>query len=97
MELIIIVAVAIGLGFLTEYLGKQKGQYNCFWYGFLLGVIGVIIVLCLKDKSSEIPQKEETNIQNSNKYDDIAKLQQLKDKGAITEAEFEREKSKLLN
>lgn len=33
---------------------------------------------------------------NSNKYDDIAKLNQLKQSGAITEIEFEIEKSKIL-
>lgn len=81
----------IGFGFLCDYLGKQKGQKNCFWYGFFLGIIGLIIVLCLKDKSGEI-----SNNSSSNKYEDLAKLQELKENETITEVEFEIEKQKLL-
>ena len=33
---------------------------------------------------------------NSNKYDDLEKLQRLKESGAITDIEFEVEKSKIL-
>lgn len=83
--------ICIGLGFLCEHLGQTKGQKGCFMYGFLLGFIGLIIVLCLKDKSSEIK-----NVSN-NKYENLEKIQKLKEAGAITEEEFNIEKNKLLN
>ena len=91
MELIIIIFVAACFGFICEYLGKAKGQKGCFLYGALLGIFGIIIVLCLKDKTKEIQEVEYTN-----KYEQLAKLQNLKENGTITEVEFEMEKAKLL-
>lgn len=88
MGFLFVIVIWIACGFLCEYLGNLKGQKGCFLYGLLLGVIGVIIVLCLKDKSGEIDP--------ANKYDELAKLQQLKENGIITDAEFEIEKAKLL-
>lgn len=91
MEVLIFwIIIWIGCGFLCEYLGKQKGQKGCFWYGFLLGIIGLIIVACLKDKSGEISNN------TSNKYEELSKLQKLKESGAITDVEYEIEKQKLL-
>lgn len=86
-----VLVVWIGCGFLCEYLGKQKGQKGCFLYGFLLGIIGIIIVVCLKDKSGEIE-----NNKNIDKYEQLEKLQVLKNSGAITDIEYEVEKQKLL-
>ena len=91
MGILLVIAIWIGCGFLCEYLGNQKGQKGCFLYGLLLGLIGVIIVLCLKDKSGEISKNN-----NINKYEELEKLQKLKDNGTITDVEFEIEKQKLL-
>ncbi len=91
MEWVIVIIIWIALGFLCEYLGNQKGQKGCFIYGLLLGLIGVIIVLCLKDKSSETPSNNSTS-----KYEQLEKLEQLKKDGTITVEEFETEKTKLL-
>ncbi len=93
MEWILVVVVWLVCGFICEYMGKNKGQKNCFWYGFLLGIIGIIIVACLKDRSGEVQNEVGTNL---NKYDQLEKLQQLKNNGTLTDAEFEVEKSKLL-
>ena len=91
MGLLFGIAIWIGCAFLCEYLGNLKGQKGCFLYGLLLGVIGLIIVLCLKDKSNEINKNN-----NMNKYEELEKLQKLKESGAITDVEFEVEKQKLL-
>lgn len=91
MGIIIIIILWTACGFLCEYLGKLKGQKGCFLYGFLLGIIGVIIVLCLKDKSGEVKENN-----TFSKYDELGKLQKLKESGAITDSEFEVEKQKLL-
>ena len=87
-----VILVWIGCGCLCEYLGNLKGQKGCFLYGLLLGVIGIIIVLCLKDKSGEINNSNK----GTNKYEELEKLQKLKDDGTITDVEFEVEKQKLL-
>ena len=89
---IIILLIWIGCGCLCEYLGNLKGQKGCFLYGLFLGVIGVIIVLCLKDKSGETGNSNKS----TNKYEDLERLQKLKESGAITDVEFEVEKQKLL-
>ena len=91
MGLLIVILVWIGCGFLCEYLGNLKGQKGCFLYGLLLGIIGIIIVLCLKDKSEEIKEED-----NKSKYEKLQQLQKLKESGAITEIEFEVEKQRLL-
>lgn len=93
MELIIFIIVDIGFGFLCEYLGKLKGQKGCFLYGLFLSFIGVIIVLCLKDKSKETSNNEN----NINKYKQLEQLKNLKESGTITDKEFEEEKKKVLN
>jgi uncharacterized membrane protein YeaQ/YmgE (transglycosylase-associated protein family) len=87
----LVIIVWIICGCVCEYLGNLKGQKGCFLYGLLLGIIGVIIVLCLKDKSGEI----ETN-NNIDKYEQLEKLQVLKNNGTITDMEYEIEKQKLL-
>ena len=92
MGIIVAVMIWIGCGCLCEYLGNLKGQKGCFLYGLLLGIIGIIIVLCLKDKSGEINNSNK----GASKYEDLAKLQKLKESGAITDVEFEIEKQKLL-
>lgn len=75
------------LGLISEKIGKKKGIHG-FWWGFWLGIIGILIV-SLKE--------EEKNVQTSNnKYDDLIKLQTLKESGAITEEEFGKEKTVLL-
>ena len=94
---IIAIIIWIGCGCLCEYLGNLKGQKGCFLYGFLLGFIGIIIVLCLKDKSNEVNVGNNSNYVSSNKYDDLKKLQELRTSGTITDEEFEKEKSKILS
>ena len=43
-----------------------------------------------------ITQVKYLEMLNGNKYEDLERLQKLKEDGAITEAEFEAEKQKLL-
>lgn len=66
-----------------------NGKEKSFLWGFLLGLIGVIIAICTKDKNKE-------KISNSNKYEDLMKLKTLKEDGIITEEEFNKEKERVL-
>lgn len=95
MSWLVVIIVWLICGFICEYLGNLKGQKGCFLYGLLLGIIGVIIVLCLKDKSGDIEANNNEN-KYENKYENLERLQQLKQSGAITEEEFEMEKQKIL-
>lgn len=79
-------------GLICEAAGSSK-NVSGFWLGFFLGFLGLIIVLC----SSPRPSKDEMeNKKNFDKYDQLEKLNKLKESGAISEDEFEYEKSKIL-
>ena len=95
MELLIIFIISytffgIIWGLATQSIGKSKGHQNCFWWGFFLGLIGLIVVVCLNPK---------TNNQNNliDNIDALDKLKRLQENGAITKEEFEENKKVLLN
>ena len=50
---------------------------------YALGIIGLIIVATMKDKSENSKKK------NSDKYDELKKLQDLKNAGTLTDEEFD--------
>lgn len=76
-------------GIATYYIGKSRGQQNTFWWGFFLGIIGIIVVLCLPDNSAI-----NNNLDNIESLD---KLQKLKESGVISKKEFEEGKKKILS
>lgn len=50
--LLINICIRFAWGSWTSSIGSRKGRDNCFWWGFLLGLLGLIIVLCMSDYSS---------------------------------------------
>ena len=81
-----IVLLPLGVGLICGYITRkilhnQKGSYVL---GLVLGVIGLIIAICTK------------LITSNNKYEELQRLEELKQNGTITEAEFKLEKSKIL-
>lgn len=89
--LIIILYIGISCiwGIATKNIGESKGHQNCFWWGFFLGIIGLIVVACLKDNT--------ITSSNADNVEALDKLQKLKESGAISEAEFEESKKKILS
>lgn len=77
--------------YICRYVGLNKDVTTGYAWGYCLGIIGLIIVCGLDNKKKE-------NVENNinTKYDDIDRLQKLKDNGAIDEKEFEIEKQKIL-
>lgn len=71
------------------------------WCGIFLGITWFIaLILALVYQPSNWVNKEEspadmTKVENRN-LDDLDKLYQLKEKGALTEAEFQTQKNKIL-
>ncbi len=45
IELIALLIGCCGWGFVTKKVGENRGHYDCFWWGFWLGPIGLIVVL----------------------------------------------------
>ena len=87
VEGVILELLSFGL-FSKHILPNKKSS---FFYGLLLGVIGIIIVACIKNSENK------KKVYSGNKYEELEKLQKLKENGTITDAEFEIEKSKLLS
>lgn len=105
IDVIILLISAIFWGIICWLIGRQKG-ISGFWWGFFLGIIGVIVVACSKDKTvkndiscmtnMEYEDLSSDNNTSFDKYASIEKLNELKKSGAITEEEFNNEKSKIL-
>lgn len=87
---IIFLPIGIGLicGYITRKMLKRNG--NGFLIGLLLGLIGLGIAIYINSK-----EKLNTNA-NENKYEELQKLSELKQKGILTEEEFNKEKEKIL-
>lgn len=75
-------------GCICKRIGKDKGIDYGFLVGWFLGVIGLIIMFVL--------QGDKQNTQNIDKYEELTKLQKLKENGTITEEEFIKEKNRIL-
>ena len=59
--LIKVIIVQISLmaifGFVTKTISKNKGYAGGFWWGFFLGILGLIVVICKPDcRKPEEPQ-----------------------------------------
>ncbi len=78
--------------YISKYIGLKKGIESGYIWGYFLGLIGLFVVCALPSEN-----KEEINVvSNNNKYEDLEKLQKLKENGIITQSEFEVEKAKIL-
>lgn len=100
MELWIILIGALFWGLMSMLVGRPK-DIKGFWYGFFLGLIGFIIVCCMKDRTQKVNTTnivDNRNIEKSeNKYETLEKLHSLKENGVLTEEEFNNEKNRLIN
>lgn len=77
-------------GLIIKQLLPEKKLITCLIIGYLTAVIGVIVALIIKLVNKN--QKE----YKSDKYENLARLQKLKEQGVINEEEFETEKKKIL-
>lgn len=77
--------------YLSRLVGVRKGIENGYIWGLFLGILGFIVVCALQGNQNLI-KKDNTTY----KYEDLERLQKLKDSGTITNEEFETEKRKIL-
>ena len=71
---------------------KKIGALGGFLLAFFLNIIGIIILICAKSKNVARPFITHESIP-----DQLKKYKDLLDAGAITEAEYNLQKSRLLN
>lgn len=89
LVILIFLIYTIIFAYLSRVVAIRKGIENGYIWGLCLGIIGFIVVCALTE------EKKSTN--TTNKYEEIEKLQRLKEKGILTTDEFEIEKQKLLS
>lgn len=104
MLVIVVVLVILGivLYFLPSIIAYKRGHANKgiillinFLLGWtLLGWIGCLVWSFIDTNGSKTSNL--TKNLGGNKYEDLERLQKLKESGAITEAEFKTEKAKIL-
>jgi len=101
--LIIVFLVWFGIGWLFYQWGagiaERKGRSRAMggWIAVFFGLIGIIVLYCLSDESlpasayvpHSAPQPPRVSAE-------LEKLAELKEKGALTEEEFEQRKRALL-
>ena len=90
MSDIIIISVVAGVvtGFIGRYVAKEKNRSGSegFWFGFLLSLVGIIIVALLPTREAKVaPKKVElTEEQLEDKKKRFEKAQKENTKSAIT-------------
>lgn len=87
---------SICMSLICTKVAKERGIKNGFLYGWFLGLIGLVMIAAIPVKKQQI-NKEEGIADNTDKYDQVKKLKELLDSGAITEEEFNREKKRYLS
>ena len=61
----------------------------------VLGIVAILLIRWSNNKNKMHANNQQIK-SSSSKYDDLVRLQKLKESGAITEAEFETQKAKIL-
>lgn len=98
--LFVILAVKVGIALIPANIAKKKGYSfaGFFIMGIFFFLLGLIVSLCLDDKTVQpndiIIQKPDNY--NSSVADEIKKFKELMDNGVISSEEFEAKKKELL-
>jgi hypothetical protein len=72
---------------------RSIGAVGGLFLGLFLGLLGILIIYCTR----RVDQKPLYNFPGSSPADELQKYKQLFDSGAITEAEYVAQKTKILN
>ena len=83
-------------GFAAHFIAKSKGYDNGFFWGFFLGLIGLIVVCARPAIKPKDDALKDSQIRNNN-IEAFQKLANLREKGVITEEEYRSKKKQLLD
>ena len=89
----IVGALIVGIicGFICKSISSRRGMDGGFWWGFFLGIIGVIVVAVKPSDNNQVPPTNTSTV-----YEDLEKAAKLKEQGIITEDEFNKMKADCL-
>ena len=102
--LVIYLIVGLVCGFVSKSINENRGGEGGFWWGFLLGVIGIVVVAVRPMEGNTTNHNSyqaqstvnQTPVQKLNTADELKKYKDLLDQGVITEEEFNAKKEQLL-
>ena len=89
-------------GIASMFVATSRGGEGCLWMfiGIVLGPLGLIMAFSAGKSTTERAQEQATlnakAITKANFAQELERLVALKDKGALTDAEFDAAKAKLL-
>ena len=94
---IVLLLLFLGLGAIPANIAYKKGySFGLYWlFGFFLFFPALIVSLCISDKNA--PQQYFQPPVPVSAADELKKYSELHDQGAITDEEFQKIKSELLN
>ena len=91
--IIVAFIILITCGIITDAIGEAKGYKTSFFYiGYLLGIIGIIIVVCLPDNSMQVVNNEKWE-----RYEKIERLYNLREKILYLKKNSKKKKQKLFD
>lgn len=85
------------LGFVTKSISESKGYEGGFWWGFLLGILGIIVVAVRPTQPDESTIMHEQSGTMANYVATLEQLARLKDQGILSEEEYNQKKQKILS
>ena len=94
-SLLTIIIVGLICGLISRAIAKGRGMVGGFWWGFFLWIIGIIVVAVKPNDKA----KNEHNYYvppTQSFASELEKLAELKERGIITQEEFEEKKKQLL-
>lgn len=95
--IIIPLILFVGLAFIPASIVKKKGySFGLYWlFGFFLFFPALIVSLCIEDRND--PRQHYQQTASVSTADELKKYSELHNQGVITDEEFEKVKSNILN
>lgn len=94
IALCVFLAQGLVFGFITSAIADSKG-YDCgFWWGFFLGLLGLIVV-SVRPTMTKVESDQGNTAASYTQA--LERLATMRDQGVITQAEFEAKKKDILS
>ena len=86
------IVVSVICGAICKAISSNRGMEGGFWWGFLLWIIGIIVVAVRPNENKSVPIQAA-----SSPYEDLEKLANLKAQGVLSEEEFSKLKAECVS
>lgn len=91
LAFVAVLVVAAIFGLICKAISTSRGMSGGFWWGFFLGIIGIIVV-AVRPKDNKTTAGQVSN----SPYEDLERITKLKEQGLLSDDEFNEMKAKCL-